>query len=424
MNVLLLGAGAREHALAWRLSASPLCKELFIAPGNAGTREHGTNLAVDPNDFAAVKQIVTDNNVKLVICGPEEPLVRGLQDFFHDDDQLKSVYFIGPGRKAARLEGSKAYAKAFMEEYGIPTADYRRFTVDDVSEAEAYVGGLTPPIVLKADGLAAGKGVLILDDAEEARREVRAILEGKFGEAGSTVVVEEFLEGTEFSVFVLTDGKSYRILPTAKDYKRIGEGDTGPNTGGMGSVSHPPFVDPDLMRKVEQEIIQPTMEGLAARKLDYRGFIFLGLIVGDDGQPKVIEYNCRLGDPETQSVLARLNNDLMQLMLETAESELGAAVIKIDERQAATVVLVSGGYPGKYEKGKVISGLDTVTGSHVFHAGTRVADNGDIVTDGGRVLSVTSYGETFEEALAQSYENAKKISFEGVTYRNDIGFDL
>ena len=424
MNVLLLGAGAREHALAWRLSDSPLCKELFIAPGNAGTRQHGTNLAVDPNDFAAVKQIVTEHNVKLVVCGPEEPLVRGIQDFFHDDDALRSVYFIGPGRKAARLEGSKAYAKAFMEEYGIPTARYRRFTVDDVQEAEDYVGGLTPPIVLKADGLAAGKGVLILDDAEEARREIRAMLEGKFGEAGSTVVVEEFLEGTEFSVFVLTDGKSYRILPTAKDYKRIGEGDTGPNTGGMGSVSHPPFVDPDLLRKVEQEIIQPTMEGLAARKLDYRGFIFFGLIVGEDGQPKMIEYNCRLGDPETQSVLARLNNDLMQLMLETAESELGAAVVKIDERQAATVVLVSGGYPGNYEKGKVITGLDKVTGSHVFHAGTTVNDNGQIVTNGGRVLSVTSYGETFQEALAQSYENAQKISFEGVTYRTDIGFDL
>ena len=424
MNVLLLGAGAREHALAWRLSASPLCKELFIAPGNAGTRQHGTNLAVDPNDFAAVKNVVTENNIKLVVCGPEEPLVRGIQDYFHDDDQLKSVYFIGPGKKAARLEGSKAYAKAFMEEYGIPTAKYRRFTVDDVQEAQAYVGGLTPPIVLKADGLAAGKGVLILDDPEAAQREIRAMLEGKFGEAGSTVVVEEFLEGIEFSVFVLTDGKSYRILPTAKDYKRIGEGDTGPNTGGMGSVSHPPFVDADLLRKVEQEIIQPTMEGLAARKLDYRGFIFFGLIVGEDGQPKMIEYNCRLGDPETQSVLARLNNDLMQLMLETAESELGAAVVKIDDRQAATVVLVSGGYPGKYEKGKVITGLDEVAGSQVFHAGTTVSDDGKIVTNGGRVLSVTSYGETFEEALAQSYENAQKISFEGVTYRKDIGFDL
>ncbi|MGB3801156.1 MAG: phosphoribosylamine--glycine ligase [Lewinella sp.] len=423
MNVLLLGAGAREHALAWRLEKSPLCKELFIAPGNAGTREHGTNVAVDPNDFEAVKKLVVEQNVRMVICGPEEPLVRGLRDFFSDDDELRSIYFIGPSREAARLEGSKSYAKAFMEEYGIPTASYRRFTVDQKDEAVDYVSNLPTPIVLKADGLAAGKGVLIVDDVKEAQQEARAILEGKFGESGSKIVVEEFLDGIEFSVFVLTDGTSYRILPTAKDYKRIGEGDTGPNTGGMGSVSHPPFVDADLMRKVEQQIIQPTLKGIEARKLDYRGFIFFGLIIVD-GEPKLIEYNCRMGDPETQSVMLRLNNDLMQLMLETAEGELGAAVVKIDDRQAATVVLVSGGYPGNYEKGKVITGLDQVRGSQVFHGGTLVADDGGIVTNGGRVLSITSYGETYEEALKTSYENAKVIAFDGMNYRSDIGFDL
>lgn len=423
MNVLLLGSGAREHALAWKLAASPLCAELYIAPGNAGTGAFGTNVDVDPNDFAAVRSVVLERNVRLVVCGPEEPLVRGLQNYFSTDEQLHSVYFIGPSREAARLEGSKAYAKAFMEEYGIPTAAYRRFTTDMIAEAEDYVGNQPPPIVLKADGLAAGKGVVILDDAREAQREVRAMLEGKFGEAGSTVVVEEFLEGIEFSVFVLTDGSSYRILPTAKDYKRSEEGDAGPNTGGMGSISHPPFVDADLMRKVEQQIIQPTLRGIAARKLDYRGFIFFGLIV-HDGEPRVIEYNCRLGDPETQSVLARLNNDLMQLLLETAEGGLGTAVIDIDDRQAATVVLVSGGYPGDYEKGKVISGLEDVTDSRIFHAGTRLGEDGQVRTAGGRVLSVTSYGNTFQEALRRSYASAAKIRFEGARYREDIGFDL
>ena len=423
MNVLILGSGGRENALAWRLAESPLCASLFIAPGNAGTEAYGTNLSVDPNDFDAVRQAVLDHNVRLVVCGPEEPLVRGIQDYFSTDEALKAVYFIGPSKEAARLEGSKTYAKAFMEEYDIPTAAYRRFTADDLADGEAYLEGRDGPFVLKADGLAAGKGVVIAETVAEAKQELRDMLGGKFGEASSKVVVENFLDGTEFSVFVLTDGKSYRMLPVAKDYKRAGAGDTGPNTGGMGSVSHPPFVDADLLRKVEQAIIQPTLHGIQARKLDYRGFIFIGLIVVE-GEPYVIEYNCRLGDPETQSILARLKNDLMQLLLETAEGGLSGAVINMDDRQAATVVLTSGGYPGDYEKGKVITGIDEVTDSMVFQAGTQRKDNGEVVTTGGRVLSVTSYGETISEALSRCYASAGLIQFEGVRYRTDIGFDL
>ncbi len=423
MNILLLGAGGREHALAWRLTQSSLCKQLFIAPGNAGTASLGRNVAVDPNDFDAVKQLVLEQNIKLVICGPEEPLVRGIQDYFSTDAELNTVYFIGPSKDAAQLEGSKAYAKAFMEEYGIPTAGYRRFTAGQTDEGHAYLDSLTPPYVLKADGLAAGKGVVILNDVGAAKQELTDMLGGKFGTASGTVVIEEFLDGIEFSVFVLTDGTDYRILPVAKDYKRIGVGDTGPNTGGMGSVSHPPFVDHEVMRKVEQQIIKPTLTGLRARKLHYHGFIFIGLILVD-GEPQVIEYNCRMGDPETQSVMARLNNDLVQLLLQVSENELSTSVIDIDERQAATVVLVSGGYPGPYEKGKPITELEDVVGSMVFHAGTKVDDQQRLVTNGGRVLAVTSYGETFREALALSYENARKIRFEGVGFRGDIGFDL
>lgn len=423
MNVLLLGSGGREHALAWRISQSPLCHALFIAPGNAGTRTYGNNISLNPNDFPAVKQVVLEHNVSLVVCGPEEPLVRGIRDYFRDDAELKDVRFIGPSAEAAQLEGSKAYGKEFMQEFDIPTAGYRRFTQETLAEGLAYLDGCTPPIVLKADGLAAGKGVVILNDCGEAREELTAMLDGKFGAASAEVVIEDFLDGIEFSVFVLTDGKNYRVLPVAKDYKRIGVGDTGPNTGGMGSVSHPPFVDADMMAKVEQRIIKPTLEGIQKRELDYKGFIFIGLIVVDN-EPYVIEYNCRMGDPETQSVMARLNSDLMQLFLETTDGELGRAVVDIDERQAATVVLVSGGYPGPYEKGKTITGLDAVKDSMVFHAGTKLADNGEIVTNGGRVLALTSYGETFEEALAKSYESAKKIQFAGVNYRGDIGFDL
>ncbi len=422
MNVLLLGGGAREHALAWRLADSPLCSGLYIAPGNGGTEEYGENIPLDLTDFDAIRQVVVDREVKLVICGPEEPLVRGLQNYFSTDEALKAVYFIGPSREGAQLEGSKAYAKDFMEEYDIPTAGYRQFNAEDRDGAREYLEGRTPPFVLKADGLAAGKGVVIVDTVDEALQELDAMLGGKFGAAGSTVVIEDFLDGIEFSVFVLTDGKNYRILPVAKDYKRIGAGDTGPNTGGMGSVSHPPFVNPDLMRKVEQRIIQPTLKGIQSRHLDYRGFIFFGLIAVD-GEPQVIEYNCRLGDPETQSVLARLQTDLMQLLLETMEGDLSTAVIRMEQRQAATVVLVSGGYPGPYEKGKEITGLEEVHGSQVFQAGTR-RDGDKLVTDSGRVLSVTSYGNTFAEALETSYENARRIQFEGVNFREDIGFDL
>lgn len=423
MYVLLLGSGGREHALAWRLSESPLCSGLFVAPGNAGTRQYATNLALDPNDFPAVRAAVLEHNVQLVVCGPEEPLVRGIRDFFRDDPDLAGVRFLGPSAEAARLEGSKAYAKEFMAEFGIPTAGYRAFTAETLDEGLAYLETRTPPLVLKADGLAAGKGVVILNDVGAAQAELRAMLEGKFGAASAEVVVEDFLDGTEFSVFVLTDGKDYRLLPVAKDYKRVGVGDTGPNTGGMGSVSHPPFVDPDLLALVEQRVVQPTLRGILDRGLDYRGFIFLGLIeVG--GEPYVIEYNCRMGDPETQSVMARLTSDLMQHCLMATDGELYRAVVEMDERQAATVVMVSGGYPGAYEKGKVIVGLDEVEDSMVFHAGTKTGENDAVLTNGGRVLAVTSYGETFREALAKSYANVEKIHFAGANWRADIGFDL
>lgn len=423
MRILLLGSGGREHAFAWRLSQSPLCEKLFIAPGNAGTANYGVNVALNPNDFPAVKELVVREGIGLVICGPEEPLVRGARDYFKADAELRSVYFVGPDREAAQLEGSKAYAKAFMDEFGIPTAAYREFTTDMIEEAMDYLETLPTPIVLKADGLAAGKGVVILNDVAEAQREMREMLSGKFGEASSKVVVEEFLDGIEFSVFVVTDGKNYRVLPVAKDYKRIGEGDTGPNTGGMGSISHPPFVSEELMQKVKAQIIQPTIRGIQERELDYKGYIFLGLI-NVNGDPKVIEYNCRMGDPETQSVFARTQNDLVQLNLDMAKGRLADTVIEEDARQVATVVLVSGGYPGAYEKGKPIEGLDEVVGSLVFHAGTKTNEDGTILTNGGRVLAITSYGKTFNEALEISLANAAKVKFDGVNYRGDIGFDL
>jgi len=423
MNVLLLGSGGREHAMAWRLTESPLCKQLYIAPGNAGTTAFGENLAVDPNDFQALKSVVLEKGISLVVCGPEEPLVRGVQNFFREEEALHHVRFLGPSAEAAQLEGSKAYAKVFMEEFRIPTAGYRAFTKDSIEEGLAYLDVCGTPIVLKADGLAAGKGVVILSDRGEAKEELRAMLDGKFGDAGNEVVIEEFLDGIEFSVFVLTDGKDFITLPVAKDYKRIGVGDTGPNTGGMGSVSHPPFVDADMMARVETKVIGPTLEGIKARHLDYKGFIFIGLI-SVDNEPYVIEYNCRMGDPETQSVMARLNTDFLQLCLFATDGEIYRATVGIDERQVATVVLVSGGYPGPYEKGKVITGLDDIEDSLVFHAGTKTNAAGKVVTNGGRVLAVTSYGASFQEALQRSYQNAEKIQFDGVQYRGDIGFDL
>lgn len=422
MRILLLGSGGREHAFAWKLTQSPACEALFIAPGNAGTQQHGTNLSVNPNDFPAVKATVLEHQIDLIICGPEEPLVRGLQDFVAGDEDIQDVLFVGPSGEGAQLEGSKAYAKAFMDDMNIPTASYREFGIDQLEEGVQYLTTQSLPIVLKADGLAAGKGVLIIDDLMEAQAELKAMLAGKFGEASATVVIEEFLSGIEFSVFVFTDGKDYKVLPVAKDYKRIGEGDTGLNTGGMGSVSHPPFVDEELMQKVEERIIKPTVEGLQQRELNYRGVVFIGLIAVE-GEPFVIEYNCRMGDPETQSVFPRLKTDLVELCRATAAGELANIEIEIEDSATATVILVSGGYPGSYEKGKVIQGVEAVKDSLVFHAGTRIED-GRLLTNGGRVLAITSYGETFKDALATSLANAEKVTFEGVNYRRDIGFDL
>ena len=422
MNILLLGGGGREHTFAWKIRQSPLCKKLFIAPGNAGTIGLGTNVAVNPNDFESVKNLALSEKIDLVIVGPEEPLVKGIYDFFQQDSAIQHIAVIGPSQAGAQLEGSKAFAKQFMQELEIPTAAYRAFTAENAAEGLKYIAKQNPPIVLKADGLAAGKGVIICQSVAEAKMRLGEMLSGKFGEAGDRVVVEQFLYGIECSVFVLTDGKDYQILPVAKDYKRAGEADTGPNTGGMGAVSHPPFVDATLMEKVEERIIKPTIAGIQARELVYKGFIFIGLI-NVEGNPYVIEYNCRMGDPETEVVFPRLKNDLVELMLATHEERLSQIQIQTDERAAATVMLVSGGYPNDYEKGKIITGLDKVRDSLVFHAGTKMVDN-KVVTNGGRVLAITSFGKNFREALALSYQNAEKIQFEGKYYRKDIGFDL
>lgn len=422
MNILLLGSGGREHAFAWKLVQSEHCDQLFIAPGNAGTDLLGINLDISPNDFEAVGAAVQEHEIGMVVVGPEEPLVRGIYDFFQLDEQLRDVHLIGPSQKGARLEGSKAYAKAFMEARDIPTARYREFTAKRMEEGIAYIAQQAPPIVLKADGLAAGKGVLILSSVEEAQREFKDMLQGKFGAAGERVVIEQFLDGAEFSVFVLTDGKDYQILPVAKDYKRIGEGDTGLNTGGMGSVSPVPFVDQELMEKVEQRIIRPTVAGLREESISYKGFIFFGLIEVE-GNPYVIEYNCRMGDPETQVVFPRLKNDLVELLLATAEGRPQKVEIEEDFRAAAAVILASGGYPEAYEKGKPISNIDKVDDSLVFHAGTK-NKNGYLVTNGGRVLAITSYGRNIRSALEKSNKNAEVIHFEGKYFRSDIGFDL
>ncbi len=422
MNILLLGSGGREHAFAWKLTQSEQCGSLFIAPGNAGTAALGINLDIDPTDFEAVRAAVLENEVEMVIVGPEAPLVLGIYDYFQADEDLKYVAIVAPSKEGAKLEGSKAYGKIFMAENNIPTAGYQEFTAATVEEGVAYIATQTPPIVLKADGLAAGKGVVILDDIAEAQAELRAMLGGKFGNASAKVVIEAFLSGIEFSVFVLTDGDSYKILPVAKDYKRIGEGDTGLNTGGMGAVSPPPFVDTEMMMKVETRIVQPTIEGLKKRNISYQGFVFLGLIRVNN-EPFVIEYNCRMGDPETEVVLPRLKNDLVDLLWATANNELANCTIEIDQRAATTIMLVAGGYPEDYAKGAVMTGFDKVKDSILFHAGTLEKEE-RIVTNGGRVLAVTSLGKTFQDALAVSNKNAKLINFEGKYYRKDIGFDL
>ena len=422
MNILLLGSGGREHAFAWKLVQSPKCEQLFIAPGNAGTMNCGTNVELNPLDFEAVKAFTLSNAINMVIVGPEAPLVAGIYDFFKEDEQLKDIPVVGPSKAGAELEGSKAFAKAFMAEFGIPTAGYRKFDQATLEEGIAYIATQIPPIVLKADGLAAGKGVVILDNIEEAQAELSAMLGGKFGEASANVVIEEFLDGIEFSVFVLTDGENYKILPVAKDYKRIGEGDTGLNTGGMGAVSPPPFVDAELMQKVEEQIIQPTIKGIKKRGLVYEGFVFIGLIQVNN-EPYVIEYNCRMGDPETEVVLPRLKNDLVELLVSVSNGTLQEQDIILDERAATTIMLVSGGYPQKYEKGKVMTGMDDIQDSILFHAGTK-AHEGKVITNGGRVMTITSSGKHFKDALALSNENAALINFEGKNYRKDIGFDL
>ncbi|HBH85955.1 MAG TPA: phosphoribosylamine--glycine ligase [Bacteroidales bacterium] len=422
MNLLILGSGGREHALSWKLAQSTKVDRIFIAPGNAGTSASGTNLNVDPGNFPEVKKAVLENKINIVIVGPEAPLVEGIHDFFLADSDLKNIPVIGPDKSAARLEGSKDFAKEFMTKYGIPTATYRSFDKTTASGVFSFLKTMAPPYVIKADGLAAGKGVLIIDDIIEAEKEVVSILNGKFGKAGSRVVIEQFLKGIELSVFIITDGTSYKLLPEAKDYKRAGEGDTGLNTGGMGAVSPVPFAGKAFMDKVKVRIIDPTMNGLADEGIRYKGFIFFGLI-NVDGEPYVIEYNARLGDPESEVIIPRIKSDLFDLIEGVAEGNLEKRKIEFDDRFVTTVMAVSGGYPGEYSKGYPVYGLKEVRDSVVFHAGTKINDD-DIVTCGGRVLAVTSWGDTMKEALLTSYRNLLLIRFKGAYYRNDIGFDL
>ena len=422
MNILILGSGGREHTFAYKIAQSSKCSQLYVAPGNAGTAKIAENLPLNPIDFVAVANTALEKNIDMIVVGPEDPLVKGIVDFFAKDERLKNIQIIGPSSRGALLEGSKERAKEFMALHNIPTAAYESFSFESLEAGKNFLETLNPPYVLKADGLAAGKGVLIIDGLEEAKKELENMLSGKFGAASEKVVIEDFLDGIELSVFVLTDGKNYKILPTAKDYKRIGEGDTGLNTGGMGAISPVPFADEVLMKKIEERIVQPTVKGLQEENIDYKGFVFIGLIkVGEE--PLVIEYNVRMGDPETEVVLPRIKSDLVGLLESTWKGELDKATLEIDSRSATTVMMVSGGYPESYEKGKVIRGIDQVEDSIVFHAGTK-SEDGKVLTSGGRVIALTSLDEDWRKALKKSYQSAEKLQFDKMYFRKDIGFDL